>query len=387
MRQIAGKPHHVSKFDRYVLARLMAAFGFFGLILIGTYWVNRALGIFDQLVSDGQSVFVFLELVSLFLPQVMAFMLPVASLAAAIYVVNRLRTDSELVVIEAAGVTPWRVVRPVLMFGLMTAGLAVVLANFLVPASRTLLADRQAEIRQDVTARMVVEGQFISPGAGVTFFVRQLDENGELLDVFLNDTRTKGRDQTYTAKRAILLKDDTGPKLLMFDGALQTVELETGLLSLVGFSDLSFDLSAMLAGQKARARGVRDFTTWEALFPTQAMLDETGATRAEFAYEAHDRLVQPLHPLVYPFIAAAIMMLGSFSRFGSLLQISFAIVAVMAVSVSGNVAADKVWSQPDLWPLMYVPSLAAFGFALLLLRRAGRPLWVRRVRVPAGVTP
>lgn len=356
----------------------MAAFGFFGLVLIGTYWVNRALGIFDQLVSDGQSVFVFLELVSLFLPQVMAFMLPVASLAAAIYVVNRLRSDSELVVVEAAGVTPWRVIRPVLYFGLLTAALALVLANFLVPASRTLLADRQKEIRQDVTSRMVVEGQFISPGSGVTFFVREIDQNGELRDVFLYDARTEGRDQTYTAKRAILLRDVTGPKLLMFDGTLQTVELSTGLLSLVGFADLSFDLAPMMAQQAARVRGVRDYSTWQTLFPTQAMLDETGASLQDFRFEAHDRLVQPLHPLVYPFIAAVIMMMGSFSRFGSLMQMLAAIGVVLVVNIGGSIAADTVFVRPQLWPLIYLPYVLAFVLGLVLLGRVGRPLWVRR---------
>lgn len=377
----------MSKFDRYVLARLMAAFGFFGLILIGTYWVNRALGIFDQLVADGQSVFVFLELVSLFLPQVMAFMLPVAALAATVYVINRLRSDSELVVVLAAGVTPWRVMRPVLYFGLLTAFLAVVLANFLVPASRTLLADRQAEIRQDITARMVVEGQFISPGAGVTFFVRRLDEKGELRDVFLYDTRTEGRDQTYTAKRAILLKDTAGPKLLMFDGTLQTVELSTGLLSLVGFSDLSFDLSPILAHQSGRNRGVRDFSTLQALFPTQAMLDETGARAEDFAFEAHDRLVQPLHPLVYSFVAAAIMMLGSFSRFGSIMQMTLSIVLVLAINILGSVAADTARSHPELWPLIYAPNILVFALALLVLPRTGRPLWSRHRAIPATQVP
>ena len=62
-------------FDRYVLSRLMTLFGFFAVVLVGVYWINRAVRLFDQLISDGQSAIVFLEITALTLPNVIRVML------------------------------------------------------------------------------------------------------------------------------------------------------------------------------------------------------------------------------------------------------------------------------------------------------------------------
>ena len=93
-------------YNRYVLGRLTQAFGFFSLILMLAYWINRSLGIFSSLIRDGQSTIVFFELIFLFLPQVVAIILPIAALAATIFIINRMSSESELVILDAAGLSP-----------------------------------------------------------------------------------------------------------------------------------------------------------------------------------------------------------------------------------------------------------------------------------------
>ena len=105
------------RFDRYILAQLLMLFGFFALVLVLVYWVNRAVILFDQLIANGQSATVFLEFSALSLPNVIRVVLPVAAFAGSVYVTNRLMSESELVVVQATGFSPWRLMRPVLMFG------------------------------------------------------------------------------------------------------------------------------------------------------------------------------------------------------------------------------------------------------------------------------
>jgi lipopolysaccharide export system permease protein len=103
------------------MAQLTVVFGFFALILVLIYWINRAVKLFDQLISNGQSAIVFLEFTALILPNVIAQVMPIASFAATVYVCNRLASESELVVVQATGFSPWRLARPVLMFGVVVA--------------------------------------------------------------------------------------------------------------------------------------------------------------------------------------------------------------------------------------------------------------------------
>ena len=69
----------LARFDRYLLAQLMVMFGFFSLVLVMVYWINRAVVLFDQLIADGQSAAVFLEFTALSLPSVIRLALPLAA--------------------------------------------------------------------------------------------------------------------------------------------------------------------------------------------------------------------------------------------------------------------------------------------------------------------
>jgi len=104
----------VARFDRYMLSQLLVLFGFFSLVLVSVYWVNRAIGLFDQLISDGQT---------------------------------------------AAGASTARIGRPVFVFGVLVALLVAILAHVLVPAARTDLAGRSQEISRDITAQFLKAGQ------------------------------------------------------------------------------------------------------------------------------------------------------------------------------------------------------------------------------------
>jgi len=96
----------VARFDRYMLSQLVVMFGFFSLVLVLVYWINRAVVLFDRLIADGQSASVFLEFTALSLPGVIRIALPLSAFAAAVYVTNRMTTESELVVVQATGYSP-----------------------------------------------------------------------------------------------------------------------------------------------------------------------------------------------------------------------------------------------------------------------------------------
>ena len=124
------------RFDRYILSTFLGIFGFFALVLVGVYWINRAVGLFDQLIGDGQTALVFLAFSALTLPYVIKLVLPVAAFIAAVYGGNRLISDSELVVMQATGFSPFRLARPVALFGLVVTGMMLVLTLTLVPMAR-----------------------------------------------------------------------------------------------------------------------------------------------------------------------------------------------------------------------------------------------------------
>lgn len=364
------------RFDRYLLSQLIAVFGFFSLVLVGLQWVNHAVFLFDWLIGDGQSAWVFVQMSVLALPQVISVILPLSAFVAAIYVANRLMGDSELVVMQAAGFSAWRMSWPVLVFGGIVLVMVMILNHSLVPMARASLADRSDEIRENVTARFLKDGRFTHPVEGVTLYIRALSDRGELLDLFLEDRRN-GSDTTITARRALIARSDSGPKLLMFDGQIQT--LKSGDLSVTRFGDFTYDLSGMIAEDDGAGRSLDQLSSLDLLRADRQVVEAAGSTPEAFRREFHFRNSQPFLALSGGLIGFAAILIGSFSRFGLWRQVGVAVVLAIAVQGMNTVGfSASTGPGPYAWTWLYASSLLGMFFGLCLILIAERPRRVAR---------
>lgn len=371
----------IGRFDRYLLAQLLTLFGFFALVLVLVYWVNRAVVLFDQLIANGQSAAVFLEFTALSLPNVIRVVLPVAAFAGTIYTINRLTAESELVVVQATGFSPWRLLRPVLVFAVIVAALASVLAHVLVPASLSRLAERTAEISENMTARLLTEGAFIHPAEGVTFYIRSISPQGALENLFLSDARDPDQTVTYTSREALLIRGERAPSLIMLDGMAQAYDTRSRRLSVVRFDDFAFDLTGLIDDIVKDGPRPQQLSTAELLAASRLTQAATGASRETLVAEAHERIGGALNALVAPLIGFAALLVGGFSRFGIWRQIIGAVVALIGVQMLTRIGQDIVQGDADLWPVAYLGPLAGLLLALALLWLAANPAVLsRRVR-------
>lgn len=370
------------KFDRYILAQLLTLFGFFALVLVLVYWVNRAVVLFDQLIANGQSAAVFLEFTALTLPNVIRIVLPIAAFAGTIYVTNRLTSESELVVVQATGYSPWRLARPVVAFGVIVFIFSSILAHLLVPISLARLTDRTAEISENMTARLLSEGRFLHPADGVTFYIREISPRGELKNIFLSDARAPDRRITYTAREALLIRGERAPTLLMLDGMAQAYSGQSKRLSITRFEDFTFDLDGLVDALVTDRRRPKELSTpvlLQATAETQAL---TKSSRAILIAEGHERFSNALNGLVAPLIGFAALLVGGFSRFGIWRQILGAIGALIVVQMITQAGQGAVQSDAGRWPLAYAGPLFGLALAFGLLLLAARPaLFKRRRRV------
>lgn len=376
----------MARFDRYMLSQLMVLFGFFALVLVSIYWINRAVKLFDRLIGDGQTAMVFAEFTALTLPSVIRVVLPIAGFAATLYVTNRLSTESELTVMQATGFSPWRLARPVLYFGLIVGIMVAMLANVLVPASLKQLQLRETEISQNVTARLLTEGTFLHPTDGVTFYIREIAPDGRMNDVFLSDRRNPNESVTHTAASAYLIRTETGPALVMIDGLTQRLSRPELQLNTTHFADLSYSISGMISAEDRTSAHLRHFNTYEMLTTPVHIQVRTGVNTGVFAEEMHTRFTQPLFALAAVLLGFASLLSGGFSRFGVWRQIVIALILLILIKALESVVTEPVLSNSSLWPLLYLPALLGLTIAIALLARSAGQLpslsaWRRRKAV------
>lgn len=369
------------RIDRYILSQLLTLFGFFALVLVSVYWINRAVSLFDDLLRDGQTALVVLEFTALTLPLVISVVLPVAAFAATAYGTNRLSGESELVAMQAAGLSPWRMARPVLVFGLFVGLLVAVLVHGLVPMARARLAERQTEIAENVTAQFLRAGSFQYPVDGVTLYIRDIASDGRLLDLFIEDARDPADQTVYTSEEALILRGDSGPVLVLLQGMAQNLQRSDAApprLSVTRFQEFSYDIGGMIGGGSRKGRDLRDYGTLQLLNPDQQMLQTTGADAGQAKREAHERIAQPLLSPIAAMVGFAALLVGGYSRFGVWRQVLFAIVLLIGAQFSTNAAAQQAGRDPALWPILYLPALVGAGICVVLL------WWSARPRGPSG---
>ena len=363
-----------------MLSQYLWLFGFFALVLVAVFWINRAVILFDRLIGDGQSAIVFLEFTALALPQLILNVLPIATFAAAVYVTNRLLNESEITVMQATGTSPWRLARAALVFGLISAAMFATLAHLLVPAAQRQLDQRQVEIAENATAQLLTEGTFLHPTDGVTFYMRDIGDDGILRDVFLADRRAPGEDVIYTAAEAYLVNDDTRTTLLMFDGLAQRMELESKRLSTGKFVDFSFDITNLVRNAGDVRPKVDHLNTWQILQDPDRVALETGAHRGTILEEIHSRFARTFFCIVVALVGFASLLVGGFSRFGVWREIVLAFLLLILLDGARGAVTGPVLQDARLWPVMYLPIVAGFVIAWLLLASATHPGWWRRRR-------
>ncbi|MEM9317476.1 MAG: LPS export ABC transporter permease LptF [Pseudomonadota bacterium] len=362
----------MGRYDRYILSQLLVLFGFFSLVLISVYWINQAVDLFDALLADGQNVAVFVEFAALSLPQIMLLVLPVSAFVAVIYIFNRMISESELVVLQTAGLGPLRLLRPVIGFGLMLAALIGVSAHVLTPSARAQFNDRSDQVSQDLSARFLRAGEFLHPTSGLTVFIREITEIGEFRDVFLQDRTDDADETTYTAERALLVLADAGPRLVMFDGFAQAHDPDTGRLAVVQFDDFTYDLAGLIAAPTDRSRDIRELGTGLLLTANRSEAAAYGATVAQMRFVAHDRIVKSLFAFFIPLIGAAALMTGTFSRFGVWPQILMAVGLMVPLQMSWNFTSTFAQRDPTFMWLAYVQPFAAAATTIILITLAMR---------------
>ena len=367
----------MSRVDRYILAQFLWLFGFFALVLVGIFWINRAVVLFDQLIGDGQSTLVFLEFTALALPRLILTVLPIATFAAAVYVTNRLNNESEITVMQATGTSPWRLARPVVVFGLVSGGMVFALAHFLVPAAQAQLSERRQEIAQNVTARLLTEGEFLSPAAGVTFYMRKIDDDGVLRDVFLADRRTPDEGMIYTAAEAYLVRNGEQTTLIMVDGLAQRLTPEGQRLSTAKFADFSFEISNLLNQETATTTRVAYINSYHLALDPLTVVETTDATMGQIAEELHGRLARPIFAMVTALIGFSALLVGGYSRLGVWREIALAFGLLILMDGMRGVVSEPVLNDPGRWPIMYLPTCFGLAVVAVLLWTAAHPGWWR----------
>jgi lipopolysaccharide export system permease protein len=320
------------------------------LTLTTVVWLATALKELNLITSRGQGIILFFQMTMLSLPSLMALIAPNAMLMAALYTLDRMNGDSELIVMTAAGAPVWRLGGPLLMLSSLVCT-AILIANlFIAPASMRALRSFVTQVRADLISQVLQPGRFSSPEGGLTFHIRDRGVNGDLLGLLVHDERDSKQVMSYLAERGRIVTNDEGAYLIMFEGYVHRYneeELDKGV-QIVAFDQNALDLSELNPKEdttkelRPRERSIGNLLSPD---PDDPILKKNyGLLRSEL----HERLSTPLYPLVFAFVAIALLAHARTtreSRWGQIIA-AFGIAVALRVAglTAGNLVALNAWA-------------------------------------------
>ena len=292
----------------YIFRTTVGAFLVVLISLTAVIWVTQALRDFDLMTNQGQTILVFIGITGLIIPLLVLVIAPLAFVIAVAHVLNKLGADSEIIVMNAAGMAPWRLFRPFLAVATVVALLVAAISVYLAPEGLRQLRRWLIEIRTDLVTNIVQPGRFVSIERGLTFHIRERRLNGQLVGILLDDQRNDKERVTLIAELGNIQKNEHGSFLVFENGSMQRQELGRRDPDIVVFTHNSFDLSQFSSGPQTISYSVRERYLWELMWPDPddpMYQSQPGQFRAEF----HDRIIAPLYP--FAFVVIAYVFLGA----------------------------------------------------------------------------
>jgi len=358
--------------ERYLFRQLLGPSLLATAALTGIALLTQMLAGIDLLVKDRQTPLIFAEVTLLAMPQLVVMILPVAVLVAALIALNRLHTEQEIVICFAGGMSRWRVASPALRLAALVAIASLALSLWVQPLCYRAMREVLRDVKSDLAATMIKPGQFTHPGRGLTVYAQQVDDDGLIRNLFIDQDNGHGREVTITAEEGRFEARAGLPILMLRHGANQEFS-RAGVLNVLAFDEYAFDLRSLMPEREAVNYKLSDRYLHELFFPDLRRPWEH-ANRKKMLAEGHARLAGALYNLAFMAMALAGVLGGPFSRMGYGQRIGATAGAALVLRTVGFAVQAAAAGAPAVNLLQYLLPLAAVAVSgLILLAPLRRP--------------
>lgn len=174
--------------QRYVFASFLSSF--FLAFLVLTFVLSVGLLVkATQLVVDDMPIAVVARFLAVGIPESFSFTIPLASLVSSLLVFGRLSSDGEIGAMKACGVNLWRIMFPLVLFGLAMSAFGVYINNSVTPRSHLMRRSLQTDIKSN--GLLLLEPGTEQNLLGKTIWFESKEEDGTLVNVHIREVFTK----------------------------------------------------------------------------------------------------------------------------------------------------------------------------------------------------
>jgi lipopolysaccharide export system permease protein len=358
----------MSSIDNYIFRTTLASFALVLVSLTGVIWITQALRGIDLMTSQGQTIVTFLGITSLVIPTLVLIISPIALMIAISHTLNKLATDSEIIVMNAAGLSPYRLFRPFLYASCVVALLVAFIAAYLKPEGMRRLKQWDAEITADVLGNILQPGRFAQLDQNLTIRIRERQPGGLLVGIFIDDRRDPKERVSIVADHGTVMKNGGSSFLVLEDGNLQRFEVGKRDPALVAFGRYAFDMSKFSNRSRDDTIGLNELYLWDLIWTPRTGISQY-TTSNQVRADLHDRLTAIIYPFAFAALTFAFLGSPRTTRQSRTFSIAGSILAVFMLRLVGFFCSVQAAKADWAIPSHYLMLAGGIGVSLWIIAR------------------
>ncbi len=288
----------MSKFNIYIIKEILLSFFLLATLLTGILWLGQGLRHIDLLTSDNISFVSYLSYIVMLIPKITTLTIPISLFLTVLLCINRIRTDSELLILWASGQSNTSIlIKPILLISISIFFIYLFITIMVTPYTLNEIRQKIIEIRSSgISSSILQERKFISPTDELTIFIQERD-GSKIDNLLIHDLKNKNKPQTYIAQKGEFISDGSIKLLRLFNGNIQILDKSNQRISEIEFDTYDLDLSPYSKVESNHRYSDELFTTEIYRNLHGKSLNELNKYERQQFAEINNRIISPLYLL------------------------------------------------------------------------------------------
>ncbi len=356
--------------DKYILKQLLNNSFLILLLIISLFCLAKSVQLVELMVGRGLPFFIFIKLILFSLPQIIPTLLPVIVSLSVFFVLSRMQTDKELIILQSSSFNVFDILRPIILFSCLMSMLSFFFTLYQSPKSNEDFKILLYTLKNDYSSTLLQEGTFNTFGKDFTIFVKQRKKDG-LHNVFIHDTRDENRTSTLIAKKGNLITTNESTKILLEDGS-QHFQSKDKKLSVLYFDKYLLDIqqnenNSFLNRWKSPSERTLD----ELKKPNMESGDDLNNLQA-FKAELTLRYAMPMNIIGFGVLIMFVTLSFGYSRKENISKTLLVFLIIIVLQIISIVSSNLSIKFSDFEILNFFPILFCFLSFIFFVSRSKR---------------
>ena len=337
-------------------------------------WIIQAVNYLDFVVEDGHGLSVYFKYMLFSIPKIISKLMLVIFFITFFYTINKFEDTNELKIFWLNGIDVKKFTINVLNYSAIFVLIHILFSTFIVPLSQNKARTFIQTSKIDFFPSLIYEKKFIDTVENLTIYIQEKVGTNSYKNIFLKDTKNKGKTKIIHAKSGNLINDNNITKLILYDGKI--INIYGDKINNFNFENTSFDLSNYITKstvefkiqELSSAKLINCYINYH-LLKNMEYFDILECNDASFQMTQEELAKRLIKPLYYFTIAICICFLLVFAKektkykFYRLNIFLFGFIILVISEISTSLAGESFFS---LYATIFLPILI-FLISIILL--------------------